>query len=136
MVNRSRLRSATDEPPRELETPPPNMSDRPPPRPLCKSTSTTSTALVIMRMMVSNRVTIENPTVRRRRSQDRHRVEAADAAELLGLEAGPAHQGAVDVLLGHQSRHVRRLDRAAVEDPDRIRGVVPVHFADALANGG
>jgi len=34
MVNRSRLRSATAEPPTDDETPPPNMSDSPPPRPL------------------------------------------------------------------------------------------------------
>jgi hypothetical protein len=32
-VRRSRLRSTTVEPPREVFMPPPNMSERPPPRP-------------------------------------------------------------------------------------------------------
>ena len=46
-VSRSRLRSATDEPPSALETPPPNMSDRPPPRPLWSRTSRISSRLVM-----------------------------------------------------------------------------------------
>src|SRR5665811_384443 len=46
MVSRFRLRSATPELPAPLEMPPPNMSDRPPPRPLCSSTSTTTRKLV------------------------------------------------------------------------------------------
>ena len=39
IVIRSRLRSATDEPLPVDENPPPNMSDNPPPLPLCSSTS-------------------------------------------------------------------------------------------------
>ncbi len=35
MVSRSRLRSTTEDPPSELETPPPNRFDRPPPLPRC-----------------------------------------------------------------------------------------------------
>jgi len=35
IVNRSRFRSAIVEPPSELDIPPPNMSDSPPPFPLC-----------------------------------------------------------------------------------------------------
>ncbi len=35
MVIRFRLRSAIDDPPKLLDMPPPNMSERPPPRPLC-----------------------------------------------------------------------------------------------------
>src|SRR5450756_1902255 len=37
-VNRSRLRSATDEPLIVLDMPPPNISERPPPLPLCSKT--------------------------------------------------------------------------------------------------
>ena len=39
MVARSRLRSTTVEPAAAELTPPPSMSETPPPRPLCKSTS-------------------------------------------------------------------------------------------------
>ena len=39
IVMRLRLRSATPELPELLVTPPPNMSDRPPPLPLCSRTS-------------------------------------------------------------------------------------------------
>ena len=45
-VSRSRFFSATEEPPSELETPPPNMSERPPPRPLCSRTSMITSRLV------------------------------------------------------------------------------------------
>ena len=51
IVSRSRLRSATEEPPIEEEMPPPNRSDRPPPRPLCISTNSASATLVITRMI-------------------------------------------------------------------------------------
>jgi hypothetical protein len=53
MVIRSRLRSATDDPPSEDDTPPPNRSDRPPPLPLCRRTSRTSRMLEIPRMAAS-----------------------------------------------------------------------------------
>src|SRR5690349_5624067 len=96
-VSRSRLRSATDEPPRELETPPPNMSERPPPRPLCRSTSRIMTALVIISTMVKSSCTVRKPTSEGRRSDDRHVVEAADRAELVRLQARTAHQAAVHV---------------------------------------
>ena len=39
-----------------------------------------------------------------------------DAGELVGVEAGPADEGAVDVGLGHQLGDVGRLDRPAVLD--------------------
>src|SRR5688572_14560093 len=45
-VMRLRLRSATPEAPRLEVTPPPNMSDRPPPRPLCSRMSSVSRRLV------------------------------------------------------------------------------------------
>src|SRR5688572_32544994 len=45
-VIRLRFRSATPEAPRLEVTPPPNMSDRPPPRPLCSRMSSVSRKLV------------------------------------------------------------------------------------------
>ena len=56
-VIRSRFFSATDDPPRLLLIPPPNMSDRPPPLPLCNRTSAMSSRLLttsrIYRTMVT-----------------------------------------------------------------------------------
>src|SRR6476661_4241960 len=44
-VKRSRLRSATDDPPSDVDMPPPNMSDRPPPLPLCSRMNRVRTRL-------------------------------------------------------------------------------------------
>src|ERR1043166_3925778 len=49
IVSRSRFRSTTEDEPSEEETPPPNRSDRPPPLPLCNSTSRTINRLVMTR---------------------------------------------------------------------------------------
>ena len=51
---RSKLRSATDEPPRDVLTPPPNMSDSPLPLPLCSRTNSISNRLTLIRT-ISNR---------------------------------------------------------------------------------
>ena len=48
-----------------------------------------------------------------------------DRGELVGVEARPADERAVDVGLGHQLGDVRRLHRPAVLDPDRRGGVGP-----------
>src|SRR3546814_1142824 len=142
-VSRSRLRSATDEPPRLLETPPPNMSDSPPPRPLCMRTRRISTELVITRMMVKSRVTsatlthtCAEPARAPRRSQHRHVVEPADPAELVGLEARAAHQCPVDVVLRHDACDVRGLHRSAVEDAQRSTRLLAVQLADAGPDRG
>src|SRR5690625_7559066 len=50
IVIRFRLRSATPEDPIREERPPPNMSDTPPPRPLCIRIERTSSRLVITRI--------------------------------------------------------------------------------------
>src|SRR5689334_4438254 len=135
-VNRSRFRSATEEPPSELDTPPPNMSDRPPPRPLCRRTSTTSRKLVSMSRMVKSRVTVENPTSRIGQSEQGHVVEPADPGELVHLEARTAHQAAVDIIAVHDPRDVRGLHRTAVEDAYAVGRCVPVDVTDPLADGG
>src|ERR1044071_6283528 len=61
MVIRSRLRSATEEPPTEDCIPPPNMSDRPPPLPLCMSTSSIIRPLKTIRA-IENPITTAGPT--------------------------------------------------------------------------
>src|SRR5690625_6644113 len=50
IVIRFRLRSATPEDPIREERPPPNMSDTPPPRPLCMRIERTSRRHVLRRM--------------------------------------------------------------------------------------
>src|SRR3954469_23413083 len=98
IVSLSRFRSATEDPPRELETPPPNMSDIPPPRPLWSSTSRIISALAAIKTREKSGPTttaiLRHVT---RCSEQRHVVEAADRGELVRLEAGAAHQGTVDV---------------------------------------
>src|SRR3954454_21193009 len=107
MVKRSRLRSATDDPPSELDTPPPNMSDSPPPRPLWSSTRRIISTLAMTRMMVKS-VSSTTAILRhaRRCSEHRHVVETADRGELLDLQARTADEDAVDVGLRHDRRHV------------------------------
>src|SRR5580693_7138353 len=53
MVIRSRFFSTTDEPPCCEVKPPPNMSDRPPPLPLCSRTKTINSRLVMPRITSS-----------------------------------------------------------------------------------
>ncbi len=67
-------------------------------------------------------------------------AELHDAGELVGVEAGPADQGAVDVGLGHQLGGVGRLHRAAVLDAHRRRRPSSPtrsrdHVADERAHG-
>src|SRR5688572_11298680 len=93
IVIRSRLRSATEDPPRPLETPPPNMSERPPPLPLWSRISRIIRRLVMMsrtvRAVITEGTLLHVPEA----SEARHVVEAADATELVGVQAGPADQG-------------------------------------------
>ena len=48
-----------------------------------------------------------------------------DRREVVGVEAGAADQGAVDVRLGHQLGRVAGLDRAAVEDARPASAAAP-----------
>jgi len=47
-------------------------------------------------------------------------AHGGDAEEVVGLEAGTADQGTVNVSLGHQALDVIRLDTAAIEDAHGI----------------
>src|SRR5438270_2064441 len=109
-VMRSRFFSTTVEPAEAEPMPPPNMSESPPPRPLCSSTSTTSrrdtATWMTMTIAVSMLGRLPGQPI------------LDDSGELVGVEAGPADERAVDVGLGHELGDVRRLHRAAVLDPD------------------
>src|SRR3954469_15789492 len=136
IVSLSRFRSATEDPPRELGTPPPNMSDIPPPRPLWSSTSRIISALAAIRTMVKS-VSSTTAILRHvsRCSEHRHVVETADRSELVGLEARATHESTVDVRLRHDRGDVGRLHGAAVQDPDRVGGVA-VQLADLGPDAG
>src|SRR5689334_8888838 len=62
-------------------------------------------------------------------------VVPADLDELVGVEARPAHQRAVDVLAGHDVPDVVRLHRAAVEDPYPVGGRAREHLGDPRPDG-
>jgi hypothetical protein len=53
-VRRSRLRSTTVEPPSWVFMPPPNMSDRPPPRPACRRMNRIRVSEAITSMTISS----------------------------------------------------------------------------------
>src|SRR5262249_3657908 len=50
------------------------------------------------------------------------RVGGGDAEKILGLETGPAHEGAIDTRDGEQFGGVVRLHRSPVEHPHRFAG--------------
>src|SRR6476619_6014200 len=176
-VKRSRLRSATDDPPSDVDMPPPNMSDRPPPLPLCsrmnkvrtrldstsRTCSTMRTASTWSLQIVgvpgvggagrplphmfpglgqgylpegpTAEPTRRSPSGRRGRSGGGEVVAVAtDRRELGRVDGSAAHEGAVDVLLGHDRRHVVRLDAAAVEDPDTVGDVAAVELGEQRAD--
>src|SRR3954471_18156910 len=106
-VMRSRFFSTTVEPAAEAPSPPPNMSDRPPPFPLCRSTRRIRVEATIVWITtttaVSTAATVQRPTAAER---PRRRAGSAqgvldDAAEVVRLQAGAAHERAVDVGLAH-----------------------------------
>src|ERR1700683_682136 len=110
IVMRSRFRSTTDEEPSVEETPPPNMSDRPPPFPLCRRTSKTITSDTMIRMTESAISTgffspLE-PSTNCRLMPSGHLMVPADRSELSGVQAGAADEGAVNVLSTHDRRDI------------------------------
>src|SRR5699024_7472001 len=122
VVNRLRLRSATPDDPSEEDIPPPNMSDMPPPLPLCMRISRVRKMLVstsrAMRMMLristsdSTYVSSSDSSVSLLRDRG-----LAQSGEVRSAEAGAADERAVDVCGGHDLGHIVGLDGSAVEDP-------------------
>src|SRR4029453_7380512 len=134
----------------ELDIPPPNMSERPPPLPLCMRISRVRnrfartsricspilTALtgeggpsgsdvVVGELTPPPDARATPPRITRGR---RYPVTcsgdvlsvAADRRELLGVDRRPADERPVDVVLGHQRRDVAFFDRPAVDDPGLV----------------
>src|ERR1700742_198334 len=135
IVIRSRFRSTTDEEPKVDDTPPPNMSDRAPPLPLCSSTSRIITRLVMIRM-------IETPMAIAARSffpiqlllQRVGRVITNDLRELSGVDTGASYEGTVDVGLGHDRRDVVGFNRPAIQDTQTRGCFVVVNRGNTLTN--
>src|SRR5579884_440107 len=161
MVIRSRFFSTTEEPPCCEVKPPPNMSERPPPLPLCSSTKTISSRLVTARMTSSAMTTCGSslyyrrlgdggrgraylscvladqslrPGSTRRSGVDGLIAVTHDPHEVLRVQGGAADQRAVDVRLGHDPRGVRALDRAAVQDAHLLRGLRGDTFREPAAD--
>src|SRR5262249_41979500 len=137
-VSRSRLRSTTVEPAIEPPScPPPNMSDRPPPRPECsrirKIIASADVTQITIRIV--SRSTAEHsigrtsakpsrecegvpphasaPAYRRSAASD---AVAHDPGEVVGIERRPADQRTVDLGHGHQVGDVAGLDAPPVLD--------------------
>src|ERR1700729_787663 len=136
MVIRSRFRSTTDEEPRVDDTPPPNMSDKPPPLPLCRSTSRTITRLVMIRMTetpmtIAARSFFPVELLLQRRAS---RLEADYLRELTCVEARPTNQGTIDVRLGHDRRNVVGFNRPPLQETQTFCCFVVVNRGNAVTN--
>jgi hypothetical protein len=104
IVIRSRFLSTTDDDPSDDDIPPPNRSDRPPPLPLCSSTSRTMSRLVMIRTM-ENAITTA-VVVPPGAPSPRRLLITTDPDESLVIEARAADQRAVDIWLRHDGWHV------------------------------
>src|ERR1700689_2058222 len=136
-VIRPRFRSTTDDDPRDAETPPPKRSDSPPPLPLCSSTSTTMSRLVMIRTIEIAMVTAGSGPLRASRSGDGAQIPIpADPDKFPGIEAGPSHQAPIDVRLRHDRGHVVWLHRPAIQNTRTSRHSVPVNGGNAAEKGG
>src|SRR5699024_520738 len=122
VVNRLRLRSATPDDPSEEGIPPPNMSDMPPPLPLCmrisrgrKMLGSTSRAMRMrLRISTSDSAYVSSSDSSVSLLRDR---ALAQSGEVGAAAAGAADERAVDVCGGHDLGHIVGLDGSAVEDP-------------------
>src|SRR5262245_20998035 len=149
IVSRSRLRSTTVDPAIDPPScPPPNMSDRPPPRPECsrirKIIASADVTQTTMRM--ASRITADQsrwrvalpPGAGRGRACEGSRggasgAEPDDAREVVRGERGATDESPVDVGHRHQLGDVPGLHAPAVLDPHRIGEPaveVPHHAAD------
>src|SRR5262249_35692058 len=117
IVSRSRFRSTTEEEPSEDETPPPNRSDRPPPLPLCSSTSKIISKLVRLRTTASGIVTADLVLPGAWLLGPHGQSPVPDNPhELTGIEAGPTAQGPIDGWLPHHCCDFVGLNRPAIQD--------------------
>src|SRR5262249_4074236 len=108
IVSRSRFRSTTEDEPSEEETPPPNRSDRPPPLPLCSSTSRIISRLVRSRTtdiaMTTADLVLPGTVLRRRRPVP----GTGRFSRVRGHGGGPHRPGHHGWLVGPSSLHCCR----------------------------
>src|SRR5690606_13293253 len=114
-VIRLRFRSATPELPAPLDIPPPNMSERPPPRPLCMSTRGMASRLVVMSttMHAVRRKSTEVPFLVRSAtplSAPQSRIGDGSRPDLTPRASRPAHRA------GREAT-----GRARASQPDGVR---------------
>src|SRR5690606_35260247 len=141
-VNRLRFRSARPEAPSDELIPPPNMSDRPPPRPLWSRISRVSRRLVIpsstCRLNVRNGTVCTFQAIRMERTRNDYTegsdpdmlLVADDRGELVHDDRRTADESTVDIGLAHEGCDVRRLHRTAVQDAGLGRGIRPQLLPD------
>src|SRR5271154_2884942 len=122
-VIRSRFRSTTEEEPRVEDTPPPNMSERPPPLPLWRRTSRTIMQLVMIRIIESPMtiryiplISTSHPATSRIILGYRQFTVPAYLSKLDHVEARAADEGTVHILLRHDRRDVPGLYGPAIQD--------------------
>ena len=63
-------------------------------------------------------------------------LEFHDFGKRLGIEAGPADQGSVDIRLRHQIARIIRFDASSVEDPGPLGHLCPEARTKALTDRG
>ena len=126
IVMRSRLRSTTVEPAIEPPScPPPNMSDRPPPRPACSRMKTISSKAVATVEHDENGSQQHGPRSysgqlrRTARGGPGYRYRMILAKSSGSSEAPPTRAPSIS-RHGHELGHVARLDAAAVLDPHGV----------------
>src|SRR5262245_49870633 len=135
IVSRSRFRSTTEEEPSEDETPPPNRSDRPPPLPLCSSTSKIISKLVRIRTTESAIVTADLVLPSAWVLGTHGQFPVPDYShELTGIEAGPTDQGTIDGWLRHHCCDVVGLYRPAIQDTHTFGRIAAVNRGNPAAN--
>ena len=136
IVSRSRFRSTTDDEPSEELCHRRTGPTDPPPLPLCSSTSTIISRLVMMRTTEIPITTADSrPSgcfdARAQASHGQFTVPA-DPDELTGIEAGPADQRTVNVWLRHDRSDVVGLHRPAIQDTHIEGHIVPVNRGNPL----
>src|SRR5574341_1327715 len=116
-VSLSRLRSTTVEPPRVVLTPPPNMSDSPPPRPAWSRMNRTNVSDAITWTTITRAVIGRDPSTGAKLTR---RSLAAGAGQGWRLEPASRHAGAeAEALPGNGDRGLRQPHTAAPRRTER-----------------
>src|SRR5262249_17609044 len=135
IVSRSRFRSTTEEEPSEDETPPPNRSDRPPPLPLCSSTSKIISKLVRIRTTASAIVTADLVLPGAWLLATHGQFPVPDNPhDFTGREAAPTDQAPMEGGLRNHSGDFVGLNRPAIQDTHTFGRIAAVNRGNPAAN--